>query len=476
MAIETLGINQIESANLVNKNQTQPAVQKTKPYPADSVELSTHKEKKKMSTAAKVALSALGFFGAGLGTVFAIAHHRHNVLQKLYKDKLVLSNLPEHIDFKEAKTLDEAIKYAKDILGIKDVDEKFTLEALNIVNRGITDVSNANKGKLFVPRKICYGNGHKNGKYDDSLAYVIQDVESNNFGHLVVNNEYFTHEKLDSVIKDYLYFEDNTRFFDIKSGGDIVPRVTYCDVFPIPEENVQKLIKKFYQKPELMNIYDKQQLYYSLSNGFERACIGKRAPLVVLKNINTKFANYLKGKNIKIDIDELSKLSTEEQRDKLKELIKKMHEDGQYLNIALSLESPSNVIHHEMGHLQDFAKNLKQLDTQGWSLKYLWDVIRNRTPDRIKVHEVENRWYRKDHKEIEKLFKENPEKFKERYPEMHEFITDEKIQQTAGKVSEYAQSGIGEFIAETYREMLSGRKISKDVMELYKKYNGPMLP
>jgi hypothetical protein len=59
------------------------------------------------------------------------------------------------------------------------------------------------------------------------------------------------------------------------------------------------------------------------------------------------------------------------------------------------------------------------------------------------------------------------------YPEFYEFLTTQSIQQTAGKVSDYAQVGIGEFVAETYADMISGKKIPDDVMALYRKYKGP---
>ena len=54
-------------------------------------------------------------------------------------------------------------------------------------------------------------------------------------------------------------------------------------------------------------------------------------------------------------------------------------------------------------------------------------------------------------------------------------MTDQNIQQTAGKVSWYAQTSIGEFVAEVYAKLVSGAKLPDDVMALYKKYNGPML-
>ena len=73
-----------------------------------------------------------------------------------------------------------------------------------------------------------------------------------------------------------------------------------------------------------------------------------------------------------------------------------------------------------------------------------------------------------------KLFKEKPEKFKKLYPDLYEHLTNKEIQATAGKVSSYAQTSIGEFVAETYAKMIKGDPIPEDVLKLYKKYNGPL--
>ena len=67
------------------------------------------------------------------------------------------------------------------------------------------------------------------------------------------------------------------------------------------------------------------------------------------------------------------------------------------------------------------------------------------------------------------------------YPEMYEFLTDDKIQRTAGYISSYAKTGITEFIAETYARMISiivnggdpYKELPQNVIALYKRYNGP---
>ena len=108
----------------------------------------------------------------------------------------------------------------------------------------------------------------------------------------------------------------------------------------------------------------------------------------------------------------------------------------------------------------------------------LWRQIREaakrgeKYENRAGVEEIDNRWGVR--KRFQKMMKEDPGKFKKLYPDLSEFLTNEKIQQTAGEVSLYAQTGIGEFVAEVHAGLIDGKHFSDDVMNLYKKYNGPM--
>ena len=133
-----------------------------------------------------------------------------------------------------------------------------------------------------------------------------------------------------------------------------------------------------------------------------------------------------------------------------------------------------------MGHLQDFAKNLKELDLKHWKLpsfKECYNKARSgrKHIDNSSVEHVDNRWGGLTYKGYKNLFENDPAKFNKRYPDLYEFLTNQEYQQSAGKVSAYAQTSIGEFIAETYAKMVRGDKISDDVMKLYEKYNGPKL-
>ena len=136
----------------------------------------------------------------------------------------------------------------------------------------------------------------------------------------------------------------------------------------------------------------------------------------------------------------------------------------------MKLQNPEKTIYHEMGHLQDYAKNLKELDVKTRK------ITKAGKKHRIKgVDHVSNRWGGLTYDGFKDLFDKNPKEFQKRFPDLYEFLTNQTTQQTAGKVSWYAQTSIGEFIADVYAELVSGAKLPDDVMALYKKCNGPML-
>jgi len=177
----------------------------------------------------------------------------------------------------------------------------------------------------------------------------------------------------------------------------------------------------------------------------------------------------------------LAKKSTKEQSDELKKLMRELDAKGKYLICNIKLVSPADTLYHEIGHLQDFAKNLKELDVKYWklpSIKECWNDAKEgkKHVNTAEVEHVDNRWRGLTYKGFKELFEKSPDKFKKKYPDLYEFLTNQQTQQTAGKVSGYAQTSIGEFIADTYAKMIRGDKLPDDVIALYKKYNGPAIP
>lgn len=100
-------------------------------------------KKEGLSTGAKWGLGALALAGIGTAVYFAT---RGKVGTKQAQQ------LAEHIEFKPAKTIEEARVFAKDRLGVKikfdDVD------MANYINEALVTVNNTTKGKSIMPNSV----------------------------------------------------------------------------------------------------------------------------------------------------------------------------------------------------------------------------------------------------------------------------------------------------------------------------------
>ena len=191
MAVDSISINKTNYLKL--RNNFNPSFRATAPIPNDSVEISGKTDKKEKSK--NWIAWVLGGIGATAVAIWGLRKGYTKHLEKLYNTKLVKVQLPENIEFKEAKTVDEGIKFAKDVLKIKEVDSDFSLEAINTINKGLVDVSNCNKGSLYMPSALRYGTE------GDAIASIKSNIKSEHFGELTVSKEFFNHEKLNENIK-----------------------------------------------------------------------------------------------------------------------------------------------------------------------------------------------------------------------------------------------------------------------------------
>ena len=474
--VQTPCVTAFRGVTTSNPIPTQPA--QSLSYPPDTVEfpaenkIKTQNQKKKqgMSTAAKAGVTALGVLGGlAIGAV-CLVKHQTGKLTKLYNEKMQLVNLAEKIDFKEAKTVDEGIKFAKEVLKIGEVDSSFTLDAINYANRGLVEVSNANKGHLFMPKKMHFVDAK-----DEYSACVIRTIEAPNFGELYINSRNFNNKELDEWLKRSLGLNKKEVSETVKKTTQSNKKeFTYSVKY---DERTKDLARKYRDNPNSLTITEKIDLKQTMVNASEMwEADVKRAPLATL-NI---WKNDLTKAGIKVDIEEFKNLSTEKQAERLNELLSQLSKKIGKLGVSVPFVTARETIYHEMGHLQDFAKNLKELDLKNCKLPSFKDAYNDAKNGRkhvsdAEVEQVGNRWSGLTYSGYKELFEKNPAKFKKRYPDLYEFLTNQEYQQTAGKVSEYAQTSIGEFIAETYARMVRGDKIPDDVMKLYEKYNGPKL-
>lgn len=478
MSVEAVKLNKINNTGTDAKTNTQP---KTNPYPNDSVELSEKKDKVINNTIKNYLISCVSCLAALTVMGVFFIKHQGNRIKKLYDEKLVIRNLKEKIDFTEAKTVEDGIKFAKEVLGIKEVDKDITLDAINYANKGLVDVSNANKGKVFMPYALRFNSPSQKNEY---LAAVEIDINSSEFGNMYINKHFFDVNYLDERLQKQL-FADKKPLFSFSGDLKTINHVAVWDkfIYAIPGKELIKLTDKYYKDASSLSVEEKRNLFYSLSYGKDNARRMFRNPIETLKAIEKSEKEYLEKEKIKFDFEDLEKKDYKKQKEFLISILEKLKKQDIYLESKVDLFNPLKTVYHEMGHLQDAAKNLKELDLKQWKFdwKAEWNSIKNKDKNkenasRIGVKEVDNRWGSTAKNHFEELLNNSPNKFKKFYPDFYEFVNDKEIQQTAGKVSSYAQTGIGEFIADTYAKMIGKQTLPDDVMQLYKKYKGPELP
>ena len=403
-----------------NPQQTQTSQPHTVTYPNDTVEISAKNKVKKegkksgMSTGTKWALG----ISCTLGTLATIA-----LLIKKNKYSEA-KQLAEHITFEKAKTLEDAIKFGKEHLGIQAYTgfEAKDLEVINWVNEGLVNTSNKLKGKIRVPKYVQYIDS---GVFDENaLAGVI--TEGKYKGWFGVNKKIFNN--LDADIKTGL--ENFEEIIKVNPDGTF----THDPIFD--RESLQPLASKIlkFKENKITSFDEKVELYESLEQLERDVNSINKAPLYRIKNIlkENKLLESLNKNGMKIDLKEVEKLNIEEQSNlfyKMEDVLKK---DGINVCFPIKQANKFNTIYHEMGHMQD-------------------DVARVMAKEKFKTPDE--------------------------YPaELKEWLSNDKYQQIASDISAYSCSGPGEFIAETFAELVSGKKLNEDVIKLYKELKGPLVP
>lgn len=364
------------------------------PLKHDSVEFSAEnkiKETKKdeLSTSTKWVLGLGATALVGIGARFGY----QNLVKNIYKKNIKLSNLPENIIFKKANSKEDALKFTKETLKIDKIDDCFSLEELNYINKALVNVSNRHKGKCVMPAGIIEMDKDVVDMAKGTIAGINYSVQSKDFANLAINRSYFKPENLDTKLKEYYYKNNQPR---------IKPNTIYKynnEIYGKPGSELSKLLEKYYQSPSTLKLEDKLKLIESYNN------------------FQNNLHNLQQG--IKTGSNDIKSNRA----------------------ILMGLKSENHSIYHELGHLQDLLQNNMK---QHISSPFMYEIDMRRN--------MLNILPTKSHKE---------------------FANNKAIQETAGKISEYAKTSRDEFIAETYAKIIAGEKIPEDVMILYRKYNGP---
>lgn len=389
----------------VNKNNNHYVCFKGKSSPKiidnnlkhDSFESSVKKQKEK-------SLTKLQKWGIALGTTATLGVVAFCALRGRFN---ISKQLAEHIDFQEAKTIEEAIEFGKKHLGIKSYKgfgEK-DLEVINWFNEGLVNTSNAMKGKLNGPNRIVY----RSFGEDYTIAAV------NKIGDFELNRDYFN--SLDDLLnKTVSMYEKKLNKFDeskILSLRENVAKFKEGKISTLKDKLA--LLKNF----DYINTQINQG---PIKNILEIMKNEKARNLLVEKGVIQSDGKYLLGNSYLIDLTEEG---LKEVDPHLRSVIEADLLSRSEYKFNFKEQSPFRSIYHELGHLQDtytpYGKNIT--GKQSFA-----DKLKN--------------W-------------ENNADFG-----------------IALEVSDYASTSPSEFVAEVFAELMSGNKLSDEVMKLYAKYKG----
>ena len=269
-------------------NSNLPIYFKTASYPSDRVEINNPQEdmpainkKNGLSNGAKIGLGALTLIGIG-----AVAY----ILTKGKVGNKSVQQLAEHIEFKKANNIEEAIEFGKTHLGIKDYSgfSAKDIDVMNWINEGMVNISNKLKGKTKIPKNIRY-----EAIDGQTMLQVTRDRQCLTIDKLVF-------EDIDKAINNYL---KDSSWITIQNGKFAYPEIYSSNTI---KELLQKLHKfnnnqcDFNEKIEL---FENLQMATAETNSFLSNPINKIK--TILNNSSAK--ERLTSLDLEVDINKIAK-------------------------------------------------------------------------------------------------------------------------------------------------------------------------
>ena len=405
--VSAVNSSQQTNAYNIKHNTYTPSFCANRTTQADTFE----KQNSKLSNGTKW---GIGLGLAALGTVLAV------VLSKGKIGSNNIKQLAEHIDFKEAKTMEEAINFGKQNLGIKKYKgfKDNDLEILNYYNKGLTELSNKLKGKASMPDNVA---ADKLETYSNGYTAAGIEIKTNT---LFINCEVCRNMRNDAAN----HFKELVKGGWITESGEIVKRASNI-LAPKDIQTLKNVIREYnfgnsdYAKVIKFEEKQKELLICmdDIMNNPEKV-IRK----VLLKPENQKI---FEQENTISKIEDIKNLTKVEQF----ELAKKMIKRAGIPHFTDNIEHKT--LFHEGIHLLD-----KSNITQRAKSIYEYGCSYNNYPSDLKS-----------------------------------WIDNKEYQRIASQISDYAATGPSEFIAEYGSNVLRGNPVSQEATALYKKLNGPAL-
>ena len=340
------------------------------------------------------------------------------------------ANFAEHIDFKPAKTMEEAAAYAKKHLGVEKFDFGNDVEMANWVNEGLTNISNRFKGKANMPKELRWADKATiekmqtdcSGKTSRVGAYCQGDT-------LAFNQQCFS----DDIIKE-VQSGLKAIFPPVEGKPDLFQNIMIHGEDAALKEKLFNQYCKLLESPESYTRFDAINTGLMMEDWIASIKLADNNPTYFIEKAfkNDKAKKILESKGIDLSVENFKKLSPEKQKEYMQNFFKTAYSNNLVFGSHATCRGNSkfDTLYHEMGHLLHH-KN---------------------------VSHAEEFWGRLSSKSKKA------------------FLTDNAKLETAGKISWYAQTAPSEFVAETFNALCAGKKLPDDVMELYRYYKGPELP
>ncbi len=478
--------------NPVNTNSINTASQKNiAGLKQDTVEISNQNNKtnfqKNKKTIIAAVLTAIGSIAAGYTVAQRYDYYKFmwklnehtlstdkNLIKEsldMYKSLIQNYNLKngriykEYIDFEPAKTVEEAQKFARKFFNIKNFNID-NLEIANWVNETFVKFNNKFKGQRLLPANIEYKNSL--GK-DETVATMSTNLFDLSNSTLYLSKKYY--QKADYYLELLNYGKLQGRM----NKGFYEKTVDEFPYIPISLEKYLDFVKRY---KEIMKNPNKYTAPQKIAMFNEYISVEKQMTYLKEKENIKEYITYLKNKNLQFSekiSEKINNFDTLSQNEALELLTDIVKENNLKVAYGLRPRKETSDIFHELGHLAFKEKFLSDRQSVFEQNIHILEQA---------LQEVQNKLDLYRRKNIVKRFfllKKLPKVPK--YPKTNDLNLDlpeelgKEEKMIAGFISNYAMTSPSEFIAETFSALCERpiEEFSDDIINLYKKYKGPML-
>lgn len=449
--------------------------------PDEFVKQGGEEKKKKLSTGAKVGIGA-GFLATAGLIAFLVMKGKVSEAKQL----------AEHIEFKPAQTLEEAIKFGKEHLGIKSYEDfgANDLDAINWLNEGFVNVSNRMKGKLRMPKQILFTDD-QNILGEHSLAGVVSDSNlpqelKKYSGSFFLNKKFFS-DPIEAVNNDFKKALKHG-YFEKTEDGKIKVNSLFA---PETGDMLIDIIEDFQREKSFNSAV---RVSVAIENMRNAVNAYTKNPLEVIQSLlkDEKNISMFKEAGINTSLNDIKNLSLKEQveiRKTMTALLKEQNE-ASYVNNLIGSDKQYAEKLVEKGFL-DKVETIKEIETNKlaeiikyteeytgkkekfYPIELCIDELDKSSPFATVYHEMGHLQDMKPRCLTTAKYNYDYSKYSQ---ELKDWVNNDDNIRIASRVSGYSTSGPGEFIAETFAKLVEGRKVSQEVKDLYRKLGGPELP